>query len=113
MPVAAKRVCPNCKLWEIRDDDAYCGWCSHPVGRLQVKVDPGSYFRIGEISPLTSLQIQNTTCGAVKISSIRVIRGDWVKVEEMDWNETDALQPYRILEQPLEINTLDLISDFV
>src|ERR1035441_5558762 len=91
------QTCPHCGIWEIQAEDAFCGWCRQAVGKLRLKIEPGSVFLAGEGgAQTTQLVIENPTCGTVEIASVLAVPSGWVRVDRSE-EHTSELQSLRHL----------------
>jgi hypothetical protein len=101
-------ACPNCGIWEPQTDDAFCGWCGGPVGKLLIGVDPSPVFRAREVAQTTHLLIQNPTCGGVDVTGFDT-SSDWAKIDPVP---PFTISPGQVARQRISIDTLSVASDF-
>ena len=76
--MAEARTCDSCDAWLCKAEDARCGYCGEPCGRLEFTVKP-SILVLGEISPRLGIRLKNPTLSPLRIESVQA--PSWISVE--------------------------------
>jgi hypothetical protein len=99
-------LCPECQVWPVTVQDAYCGLCGNQIGKLQMSLDVDT-VEPGDYKTLVA-GVRNPTCAATEIIKVEITEYDDSR-QSCAWAQTDLKTPKRL--QPGELCEFEILCD--
>jgi len=73
--------CPNCRNWDLAQEDIYCAWCGHRLISVEARLKE-TRFLVRDLPPPLDLELTNRSEGATIL--VQTVEGSepWIQVEK-------------------------------
>ena len=100
--------CPNCKIWEIRNDDFYCSLCGFELLRLEFSGDSRIYIDPHYPKGQCKIKVRNIGFVKAKISLIpSYLKPNYTKIDKL--NDIFLLEPQseKLISVPFDLSNVN------
>src|SRR4051794_24645434 len=99
-------LCPQCGIWDVREDDNYCSLCRYKFVSLDISIEPRR-FLMDDVPPPARLTIfNNSSQNEIVVESVRA-ECAWVTVPMNGKAPPFTLGPGQKRNLPVHIDPLD------